>query len=138
MKTADTCRYQFCPSFTKNPLVMTAFSGRSEEVRRIVHGVLSGHNFLIEGETRIGKTFLLHFLDDCTNGQINTYLKDLIDKELKTEIDGLANSFKKLIFINISLHALNDINTFLSTTIEKMLKSLNQQSPFGFSQTMTV
>ncbi len=129
--------YQFCPGFTHASAVMSVFSGRAEEVKRIVHGIDRGNNLLIEGETRIGKTFLTCFLEDLTDHKIDDYRHILIDQELRKEIKELKPILSRIAFLNISLHALNDPNVFLNTLLEKMLKSLRRESPFGFSKAIT-
>ncbi len=130
-------RYQFCPSFTDDPVLLATFCGRAEEIARIVHGTSDGKNFLLEGETRIGKTFLITFLEDLTNGDVKSYANHLIDSEVKKQIKILSPQLKRLTFLNISLHGLNDANVLLNTALEKMLRAVGRQSPYGFSHTVS-
>lgn len=130
-------RYQFCPEFCHSPVLMKMFTGRSAVVNQIINSISGMKNIKIEGETRIGKTFLLRFLEDLSNRGIEEYFEFLIDDEIKLSAEKFKTNDSTICFIYISIHYLISGESILNIILEETYKSLDYESNYGYSHIVT-
>lgn len=99
----------YTTSTQDGPEYKSLICGRASDVTKLLENLSNGRSVALFGEKRIGKTSLLYLLRDIINGSIENYRANLLDLDLRQQIDSLRAKVPGQKAVYVDLHALDTV-----------------------------